>query len=79
MLNIKKKGIIAILVFGFASIIILAKFSVEIIVKDGLWSDGGQILTGMTFVIFAIILFCWDIIVPFLGLIVKKFKKAISH
>ena len=79
MLNIKKKADITMLIIGLVSIIILIKFSVGIIIKDGLWSDRGQILTGITFVILAIILFCWDIIVPFLGLIVKKLKNAISH
>ena len=80
MLNIKDKKIIAILIIGLVlSIVALANLAVEIIVKNGLWSDGGQILTGVVLVVFAVILYCWDILILFLRSISKKFQNAISH
>ena len=80
MPNIKNKKIIAILIIGLVlSIIALANLAIEIIARNGLWSDGGQMFTGIILVIIAIILFCWDILILSLRSIFKRFQNAISH
>lgn len=80
MPNIKNKKIIATLIIGLVlSIIALANLAIEIIARNGLWSDGGQMFTGIILVIIAIILSCWDILILSLRSIFKRFQNAISH
>ncbi|MCK5475282.1 MAG: hypothetical protein KAI71_01705 [Candidatus Pacebacteria bacterium] len=80
MPNVKNKKIVAILIIGLVlSIIALANLAIGIIARDGLFSDGGQMFTGIVLVIIAIILFCWDILVLSLKPIFKRFQNAISH